>query len=317
MKKYIIIALALVMSIPVFNSCMKDDEFLQEQPKTIYTKENAFEKPAQADATLMKVYDKMYEMYTFQCWIFDSEHLNNLLFGEGADVMGSTRPEEAATGFSNYWALRSSDSKFNAIWTNMYEMIGNANLVLEALEKIQGVEQDEVDYVNGQAKFFRGWAYLRLGELFGGVPIVDHFEEALRYDYTRDTREATYTFAIQDLEEAVKLLPDYPEQKGRLAKGAANHFLSEAYLARGIETNTSSDYDKAISAADAVIAKYPLVTNRFGARAPGGVKASWIPDNGVPSLVGRKSLLRSLYHRKLRLQRGKYRISPYQKADYL
>lgn len=285
MKKYIITTLALVLSIPVFNSCMKDDDFLQEQPKTIYTKENAFERSSQADATLMRVYDKIYEMYSFQLWIFDPAHLNNLMFGEGADVMGSTRPEEAATGFNNYWALRSTDSKFEAIWTNMYQVAGYANLVLEALETIEGISKEDADYVGGQAKFFRGWAYLRLAEMFGGVPIVDHFEESLKYDYVRSTREETYTFAINDLKEAVNLLPDYPKQKGRVAKGIANHFLAEAYLGRGIETGKNEDYELSIKAADATIAKHPIMAQRFGSRSLNGVQPAGIPDNGVPRYV--------------------------------
>ena len=285
MKKYITIALALVMAIPVFNSCQKDADFLTEEPKTIYTKENAFEKATQADATLMRVYEKIHEMYTYQIWIFDPDHLNNLMFGEGADVMGSTRPEEAASGFNNYWALRSNDSKFNALWTNMYQVAGYANLVLEALDTIEGISKSDSDYVEGQARFFRGWAYLRLAEMFGGVPIVDHFEESLKYDYTRDTREATYTFAIEDLKLAADLLPDYPKQNGRVAKGVANHFLAEAYLGRGVETGNKADYGLAISAADATIAKHPLMTQRFGARSLGGAMPAGISDNGVESYL--------------------------------
>ena len=49
------------------------------------------------------------------------------------------------------------------------------------------------------------------------------------------TREETYRFAIQDLKNAADTLPDYPGEAGYVAKGAAYHYLAEAYLALATE----------------------------------------------------------------------------------
>ena len=50
MKKTLYILAGLAASLAAFSSCSKDMDFLTEDPKTIYTKENSFEKAAQVDA---------------------------------------------------------------------------------------------------------------------------------------------------------------------------------------------------------------------------------------------------------------------------
>ena len=70
-----------------------------------------------------------------------------------------------------------------------------------------------------------------------------------------------------------------------MAKGVAGHYLSEAYLGLGVETNDQSCFQKAVSAADAVIKAHPIMTQRFGSRAPQGKQPAGIPDNGVPRVV--------------------------------
>ena len=120
---------------------------------------------------------------------------------------------------------------------------------------------------------------MRLGECFGGVPIVDTFDETLRYDYVRSTREETYAFAIDDFLYALDNLPEYPAQDGRIAKGAVNHFLAETYLALGTENGDKDNFQKAIKCADAVLKKHPLMRERFGTRADASGTGS---SNGVP-----------------------------------
>ena len=282
MKKTLYVVMGLVAAIPAINSC-NDEEFLTEEPKTIYTVENAFEKASQIDAALVRCYTKFDLMNSINNgWAGGGDGASNFLKGDGSDMLGGTRGTGAATAFSNYGLLKTDNGSFNSAWTSLYQLIAYSNLVFQGLDVIEGLSATDEAYLSGQANFFKGWAYLRLGELFGGVPIQETLGTELKFDYERSTREETYNYAIKCFEDALPGLPEYPKQSGRVAKGVVNHFLAEAYLARGVETGNNADFTKAISYADAVINNYPLMQNRFGSRSENGTQPAGIPDNGVP-----------------------------------
>lgn len=280
MKKIIYTIVTLAASLSVFTAC-DDESFLTEKPKTIYVKENAFEKSTQVDAALVRAYIKFDDMNAFANAFMGGDPAANLLHGDGSDVLGGTRGSmAAATGFNNYWSLQTNNGNFLSAWNSLYQLASYGNLVLNGMQLVEGIDASEASYLEAQAKFFIGWSYLRLAEMFGGVPIQKEFSEELKFDYQRSTRAETYSYAIENLEAAAQGLPEYPKQNGRASRGIANHFLAEAYLGRGIETGSASDYDKAIAAADAVISAHPMMTARFGARANASDMGS---SNGVPN----------------------------------
>ncbi|MDI9551600.1 MAG: RagB/SusD family nutrient uptake outer membrane protein [Bacteroidales bacterium] len=276
MKKiiYFTLGLAAVFS---FFSC-DDEDFLTEKPKTIYTKDNAFEKASQVDAAVVTAYRYFQNLHLYNMTLFGGGVGGTFLHGDGSDVLGSTQPAASAMGsFNNYWALTSNSGNFSQLWNQLYTLASYANLALDGLA-ISSVTEAEAANLEGQAKFFRGWAYLRLGECYGGVPLVEKFTEELKFDYGRSTRKETYEFAIEDLETAEAMLPA-TAPAGRLTKSVAQHFLAEAYLAAGVETGDKNYYTKAIGKADAVISAHPIVTARFGARS----KDDGTSRNGVAS----------------------------------
>ena len=262
MKKISYIALGIGLTLAV-TSCLSDTEFLTEDPKTLYTIENAFEKPEQIDAAIVSAYN-LFNLYnTYQVSVIGGDGTGNFLHGDGSDVLGGTRGQQDLGGFCNYWALQTNNSNFMMLWSSMYKLVAKANLALEGLKTIEGVSPEDAEYYEAQARFFRGWAYLRLAECFGGVPIVEEITYDLKFDYGRDTREEVYNFAIEDLKTAVAGLPVKAETDGRLGQGVANHFLAEAYLGRGVETGNSQDF----------------------------VLADGIPDNGVTRVVDENYML--------------------------
>ena len=268
MKAYNKILLAGLVTASVLSSC-KDDDFLKEEPKTSYTVETAFEKSSQVDAAIARAYISFNYMFGWHNLYVEGAAASNLLGGNGSDCIdsGFGDPAMAAGFLSNYMNLNSNTGDFNTLWNELYQLAAQANLALYGSELVNWADANEKNYAVAQARFFRGWAYLRLGECFGGVPIVEEYSDELRFDYQRNTRQETYAFAIADLEAAASALPAYPRQDGRAGQGIANHYLAEAYLAQGVETGDKSYYNKAISAAQKVIAAHPLMTSRFGVRA--------------------------------------------------
>ena len=283
MKKTIYAIMGLVAGLVAFSACT-DKEFLTEDPKTIFTMDNAFAKASQVDAQLGRVYSAAFELHswgTSNVFAAFSGSPAALLGGYGADLIeGDAQKANAAGGFSNYSTLNSLTGRFLSLWNSLYQMASYANLALYGAEQVDWPNEADKAYAVAQAKFFIGWTYLRLGEVYGGVPIVTEFSEDLKYDYVRNTRQEVYQWAIDNLEAAAAALPQYPAQDGRVAQGAAKHYLAEAYLAMGVETGDKSWYTAAEKAADEVIALHPLMTKRFGVRSNPADQGT---SNGIPN----------------------------------
>lgn len=260
-----------------FSSC-DDTDFLTEKPKTIYTTDNAYGTVDQVKANVTNLY--VHIRYWYQ--------IDKFLKGQGTDVMDTPYFRDTNGGYCNFSKWSSTSSSSSKIFDALYQLVNYANQSLEGY-KTEGLTWDSAQdkqETYGEIMFFRGYGYLSLGEMFGGVPLVDQFYETLKLDFARSTREETYEFAIKDLEEAAANLPDYPSEAGRVAKGAAYHFLAEAYVALAtIKGNNASDLQKAMEYADKVMALHPLMTERFGTRATAGASkngiAAYYPEGNV------------------------------------
>ena len=272
---YIAMSFAAVLG---FATACNDNLYLEEQPKTIYTVDNAFSKSSQVDAQVARTY---YAAYSLYAWIDGnifgafSGSPSSTLLGYGSDTIeGNAAIVNAGSAFSHYDNLDALNGRFLNLWNALYQLASYANLAVYGAGQVEWPSEAEKADLLSQAKFFLGYAYLRLAECYGSVPLVEEFNQDLRYDYTRTPRSEVYDFVIRMLSEAAAGLPDYPAADGRVAKGAANHFLAEAYIAQGVETGDNSNYAKAIAAANTTIGLHPLMTSRFGVRANPGDKGT-------------------------------------------
>jgi len=240
-----------------------DKDFLKETPTTSYTVENSFNTVSQVQASVTNMY--VHIRYWFQ--------IDNFLKGLGTDELDVPYWRCSGSGYSNYSLWSSQYSSVNSIWTAFYQLISYANQTLEGATSgnLTWDDSTQYKYVIAQSKFFRGFGYMTLGELFGGVPLVKQFYSTPKYDFVRSTREETYLYAIQNLKEALNGMPDYPEEAGRVAKGATYHYLAETYLALATELSNNTAYlDTSILYATKAIALHSLMTERFGTRATKG-----------------------------------------------
>ncbi len=259
MKANFIFAGLLVTSF-VLTAC-NDGDFLTENPKTIYTPENAYNTADQVNACVTNMHEHI------QYWYQDK----NFLMGRGSDFYDSPYWRCTGNGTSNFSTWAPTTAPSNEYYDAFFQLANYANQTLEGYNK-EGLAWDEATkkQVFGELSFFRGYSYLSLGEMWGGVPLVDKFYQDLKLDFKRSTREETYQFAIKDLENAVNNLPLHPAA-GHITKGAALHFLAEAYVALAtIKNNDKADLQKAIGYCDQVMGDYPLMTQRFGTRAVAG-----------------------------------------------
>ncbi len=273
-RNYILTVVIMLLGLSACN----DNAFLTEDPRTVYTTENSYETVDQVKATITNLY--VHIRYWYQ--------IDNFMRGLGSDVMDSPYFRNSGYGYSYFPDWSSTSNSASGLFNALFQLANYANQSLEGwnTEKLTWDSESEKQEAYGEIMFFRGYAYLSLAEMYGGVPLVDQFYQTLKLDFTRATRQETYEFAIKDLEAAADALPTYPSEAGRVAKGAAYHFLAEAYLALAIiNGNNSSQLSTAISYADKVMDLHPLMTERFGTRnVSGSVKNgidSYYPDGDV------------------------------------
>ena len=267
-KKYILFA---IISLLISHTGCNDEAFLEEVPETFYTIENSFNNTDQVNASVTNLY--VHIRYWFQNDYF--------MKGMGTDVLDVPQWRSSGNGYSNFNTWSPTHGTIKGIYDAFYQLVSYANLTLSGAyaEHLNWDNEAERENIIAQAKFFRGLAYLTLGELYGGVPLVDQFITQPKYDFVRSSREETYRFAIQDLEEAAAGLPDYPQEAGKVAKGAAYHYLAEAYLALATDQNNNSALlEKSIEYAGKTMGLHRLMTERFGTRA---TEDAARPMNGI------------------------------------
>jgi hypothetical protein len=269
--KYILLYAGIISLLSGLTGC-NDDKFLEEEPFSFYTTSNVFSTPAQVDQILISLHNSVRDLWanTSAGWDYMNFRLN------GTDMFDVTVLSPGSS-FNDYGIVNPDHGTFRGLYNAFYTMIARANLAIYAAELPQIVWASEQDkaYVLAQAKFFRAFCYRNLAELFGGVSLVTEVVTAPRYDYTRAGHVETYEFITGDLESILNDLPETTVEGGRIVRGAAQHLLSELYLAKGVVLESEgksgeaqADYSKAVSYAGAVIdgGIYSLMNERFGKR---------------------------------------------------
>jgi len=287
-KTFLSVAAAILLA-----GCQADNEFLTESPRDILTVENAYNSSTQVLATLLSAYNE-YEGFFFQGDFGNDASANR---SSGTDVLDGNNQ---VTHYSNFTSSWSADISFvKDIWDRYYRMISFCNLAQSQIENVAWNDESEKNRINAEADFLRGVAYLELGVVFGGVPLVTEFSETPKFDYERATRQATLEYAIDNLLSGYETLPETLSmgQPGRAGKSAAALYLSKAFLALGVEAGNESYYGgktcwkNAQDFAQEVINKHPLQTSRFGVRVPGASGER----NGIPNAFEQGNVFSDLF----------------------
>lgn len=247
-----------------------DSAFLREKPESSYTIENVFKSSNQVKQVITGCYERCRNMFsTSDMMQFSPRHFyqgNN-----GTDMFDVPNGRDAQS-MNDYSKLGADYNVYNEVYSEFYRIVNSANLAISAADKVTWDSEDDKNQTLAEARFFRAYAYMNLGEVFGGVPLVKEPTNTPRYDYQRSTRLETYQFAIEDMEYAL-LLPETSAEAGRLVKGAAQHLLCQLYIDKGVAMKEegqdgTESFKKALEYANAVIdgGTYRLMMNRFGTR---------------------------------------------------
>ncbi|GAA4234601.1 hypothetical protein GCM10022291_14390 [Postechiella marina] len=148
------------------------------------------------------------------------------------------------------WSTENTNTSLTLGWTGEWSKIFTANLVLEALDIVEGTDEEKAN-IKAEAHFIRAYSYFLLATTYClalkgnetemGLPIktVTSFEESLK----RATLQETYDFMTADIEEALKITRKLDYKNGlkriwRASTASVNAFAARYYLA-------IHDYEKA------------------------------------------------------------------------
>lgn len=146
-------------------------------------------------------------------------------------------------------------------WTSFFNVIAQANLAINNIEKYAGPAVSETVKKAGiaEGRFMRAVAYSFLVQNWGPVPVITN-NNALLNDtsISRNTVETVWGFIIRDLHYAADNLPGAPLQKGRITRWSAEGMLAKMFLTRaGVGTSAGArrktDLDSAAYYAQRVI----------------------------------------------------------------
>lgn len=227
MKKYNItqfLTITSLMTITVFSSCEK---FLDLNPISSPTEANFYTDEKGLNGAMIGVYNGFQAGGLFGSNLLRLEEVR-------ADNVDDNNP--AAGGGVNYQFEAFTETPANSVlsstWQAFYNVVLNANLVIE---KSDGIKMDEVkkNQIKGQAMFLRGLAYFHMVRLWGKVPLITKTQttdEARKN--TRAESAAIYAQIVTDLQFAAdNLPPTWPDsERGRATSFAARSLLGKVYL---------------------------------------------------------------------------------------
>ncbi len=244
----------MIMALLVLTAVSCSEDFLERKPKGQLTYDTFFETPDHAVWATNAVYQqyRSWEMCAFP-WIGITD-----IISDDADK-GSTPNDALYVLELDEFTFDGTNTAITGAWLGHYQAIFRANL---AIDNIPGIEMDSTLRARliGECRFLRAYAYFRLVQWYGDVPLITTIlNDDQYYNQERTSKELVYDFIETDLLAAIEALPEKDEYAsadlGRVTKGAARGILAKLYAVQ-------HDFPKVIEQCDAIInsGEYTLLT---------------------------------------------------------
>lgn len=153
-------------------------------------------------------------------------------------------------------------------WKGFYDLIFECNLLLDNIERTQGLTNERRNYHVGQAEFGLGLGYFLLAQRYGDAIITENSSTIKAYPLSSQLE--VLNTAIDHAKKAYDVLPLYNElrdirgavitQRQTASKGTATALLAHLYAWRGsmielygLDGNAQDDYNQSIEYASQLI----------------------------------------------------------------
>lgn len=144
-------------------------------------------------------------------------------------------------------------------WSNFYNIITNCNIFFQNIDQAP-ISEAVKNRMIGEVAFLRAYAYFRLINFYGGVPLITNvFKLGDDFKVVRNSYDECSDFIVRELEKAQTLLPlSYTgANRGRITKGAAMALKARVllYAASALNNpgNQAEKWQKAAQASKEVI----------------------------------------------------------------
>jgi hypothetical protein len=245
MKRYILKISMLVLVAAVFFYVSCNDKKLDLLPHGP-TEANYFTQESDFAKAVFGIYSKMSDFF----WYNGGSSLAPMIYLPGDDI--TTNASDQA--FEVFGPIQPSSGSVSYFYTNLYQMIARANVVLEKVETVKDgiyTTPNLKSYNKGEALFLRGLGYYYLWNYYGTAPLRN--ERVVSTDqFTPSNTSGTELLeqAIADFTEAASLLPQAwgATDRGRATANAANGMLGKSLVFKASATKNVADYGSAIAA---------------------------------------------------------------------
>jgi len=177
------------------------------------------------------------KLYNFRIWTLDIVAGNSIVGAGGGTDGGET------VDLSNFVTATNNAAALD-IWRGPAPGILRCNLAIKTIPGMD-IDQSIKDRCIGEAKFLRANYYFILVRLFGDVPLLTEPQNPTDdLQPVRTSKDKIYELIVQDLKDAVELLPTRETYTGtdigRASKGSACGLLAKVYLTLG--DNVQAEY---------------------------------------------------------------------------
>lgn len=265
MKKYIKNIIIIIACIQLVTSCKKT--FLDENVYSSYAPETLTDSLG-FEASITGLQNRVTNWFSYsdnQGWLGVWQVGTDIAYTVPGRAGGWENPYNA------YATLTSTDAAAGYAWRWAYEVINNANTIIANIESpsLTGMTQGNKNSINGEARFFRAYAYNILATCFGKVPLITVPLTAPKTDFTRASLDEVNNQLVQDLTFSATNLPDIDNVKSnskgkmyaRANKAMAQQLLAEVYLRMGKPDLAEVQCNNVIGSI-----KFNLITARYGTR---------------------------------------------------
>lgn len=247
-----------------------------DEPTLGVTEENYFNNAVTFRTATVSTYAALYDYYHYQSPSFASSNRGNnwptatwLLPGDDLTASESFRSEvELFDG-----GLNPTNDQLMFVFGSSYKMIARANVVIDKVRTIDYSlfnNAEEIGQMEGEALFLRAYAYWKLYNVFGSVPVIEErFSPEDDTNIPKRPAAEVLDLVIEEARMAIDILPEsWPgEYAGRATKNSARGLLAKALVFRANYTGNTSDYSEAVSVFNSITATLvPDFINNFDAR---------------------------------------------------
>lgn len=201
-------------------------EKLELAPENQFTELTYWSDASKAQTVLNTAYSQMFNSTYF----FYNEATSDNAYNGRGDIAGA-----ASLAAGTY---DPSLGRLQEEWDNRYAGIKSCNLLLENIDRIEGMDEGLRDRMKAEARFLRAFQHFQLMTWFGDIPLISSdisITEAQAV--TRTPRAEVLQFILDELEAATAILPTNTqysaEENGKITKGAAIALKTRVLLYEG------------------------------------------------------------------------------------